>query len=404
MSGIVISTTLFTVYFPSKREYKSHDSIIILNDQDFTNYRFPGSGEMNDPYIIEGLYINSSLEAIRIEGTTKYFVIRNCKLESNERAVYINSAAQGTVCIRDNIFVEGSISVTSSNKAVIENNMMIEGSSHGIRLEGSVLSVIRNNTIYNNEFAVFLVDANYIIIEENYIYSDQIIGHDVGVYDFGNIGIFSQGTNNIIRNNTILRQNLGLYQYGGNSSVTNNLIRECLEGIYARYIGTSNITNNMIINNTAIGIHVFRTGYANINHNYFEGNNISLQISESYFNDIQNNTFFLNLIGLEIKVDCPAAISYINSYNNTVRFNLFQNNTFYGVKNGWLCKYSKIYLNSFYFNNLSGTSQAYDEGSYSEWSNIYASGNFWSEWSLGDYVIDGNSNSTDSFPLLNPPV
>ncbi|MHA1516200.1 MAG: hypothetical protein ACTSPF_11755, partial [Candidatus Heimdallarchaeaceae archaeon] len=141
-----------------------------------------------------------------------------------------------------------------------------------------------------------------------------------------------------------------------------------------------------------------------INHNYFEGNNISLQISESYFNIIQNNTFFLNLIGLEIKVYCPACISYINSYNNTVRFNLFQNNTFYGVKNGWLCKYSKIYLNSFYFNNLSGTSQAYDEGKYSEWSDLYSSGNFWSNWSFGDYIIDGNSNSTDSFPLSTPPV
>lgn len=405
VSGIVTSTILFTVYFPSKREYKKHDPIIILNDQDFENYRFSGSGEENDPYIIEGLDINSSIEeAIRIQGTTRYFEIKNCKLESNETAVYINSAAQGTVHIRDNVIVKGSISVTGSDKAIIENNVMFEGSWYVIGLVDSVLSLIRNNTILNNNIGVFLVDTSYIIIEENYIYSEQVIGHDVGVYDLGNIGIFSQGTNIKIRNNTILRQNLGLYQYGGYSSITNNLIRDCLEGIHVRYMGASNITNNIIINNTAIGIHVFRTGYATINHNYFEGNNISLQISESYFNIIQNNTFFFNTIGLEIKVYCPACLGYINSYNNTVKFNLFQNNTLYGVKNSWLSKYSKIYLNSFYFNNLSGTSQAYDEGKYSEWSDLFFSGNFYNDWTSGDYIIDGNSNSTDSYPLSVPPV
>lgn len=404
VSGIVTSTILFTVYFPSKREYKKHDPIIILNDQDFENYRFSGSGEENDPYIIEGLNINSSLEAIRIQGTTRYFEIKNCKLESNETAVYINSAAQGTVHIRDNVIVKGSISVTGSDEAIIENNVMFEGSWYVIGLVASVLSLIRNNTILNNNIGVFLVDTSYVIIEENHIYSNQVIEQNLGFFNFGNVGIVSQGAYNTIRNNTILRQDLGLYQKGSCSLITNNSIRECSEGIFAWYMNSSNITENRIINNSAIGIHIFRTGYSKIKHNYFEGNNISLQVSETHFIDISNNSFFFNTIGLEIRVEFPGTISYLESYNNTVRFNLFQNNTLYGVKNCWLSKYSKIYLNSFYFNNLSGTSQAYDEGKYGEWSDLYSSGNFWSDWSLGDYIIDGNSNSTDSYPLSIPPV
>jgi len=69
-----------------------------------------------------------------------------------------------------------------------------------------------------------------------------------------------------------------------------------------------------------------------------------------------------------------------------------------------LCEFSKIYLNSFFFNNQAGTSQAYDEGDYSEWSNDNSEGNFWSEWLSGDYYIDGSSNSTDQFPLDYPTV
>jgi len=396
MSGIVISTILFTVYFPSKREYKSHDSIIILNDQDFTNYRFPGSGEMNDPYIIEGLYINSSLDAIRIEGTTKYFVIRNCKLEAEREGIYIIFVAQKTVKIENNIFVSNGVLISDSHYVELQDNLFTERAESGIRLSNTNHAIVRNNTIFNGGTFGIQVIGYYCLIEDNQIYSDNIIEI--------NAGISYQGTGTIIRNNTIEKQYWGLYLPSGNSNlITENHIEGCREGILAQSINLSNITNNFLFNNTLNGIR-FHGGASNdIYLNHFEKNNIGIEICQSFFNVIANNTLLLNNIGLEI-MDFPGTISYIPSSNNTVKYNLFVNNTLYGVKNSILSQYSKIYLNSFYFNNFLGTSQAYDNGVYSEWHYFSTLGNFWNEWISGDYIIDGNSNSTDSFPLLNPPV
>ncbi len=395
---------LFTVYFPSKREYKNHDPIIILNDQDFENYRFSGSGDKNDPYIIEGLYINADLDAIRIQWTSKFFEIRNCKLESNERAVHIDSAASGAASIKDNIIDKGSISILLSHNTTIENNLMREGGFYSIKIENSIQTLIRNNTILNKEIGIFLAVADYITIEENFIYSEHIIEQNIGFFDYGNVGILSQGAHNTINNNTILNQDLGLYQKGNCALISNNNISNCSYGIFGWYMNVSTINNNRIFNNTEIGIHIQETNFANVLHNHCEENNISLQISASQFNEISNNTFLSNFIGLEIKVTGLGTMSYRKTLNNTVRFNFFAINSFYGLKNGWLCEFSKIYLNSFFFNNQAGTSQAYDEGDYSEWSNDNSEGNFWSEWLSGDYYIDGSSNSTDQFPLDYPPV
>ncbi len=404
IAGVVISSVMLTVYLPSKGKYNSHKPITILDDEDFADYRFPGSGDETDPYLIEGLEIISNLYAIRIEGTTKFFEIDNCKFVTDDVSVYINSVAAGTAIIRSNIFVNGSIFVVQSNTVLIENNELENGGLYAIRIEDSSSTVIKNNTICNNEFGIFLVDASYSTLEDNYIYSNEIIQEESGFLDYGNVGILSQGTFNKIRNNTIILQDLGLFQQGGSSSITYNIISNCSEGIFVRSMNVSNITSNCITNNTEIGLHIFRTGYTTVNNNHLESNNISLQISESYFNDIRNNTFLSNFIGLEIHPGFPGTISYIPTSNNTVRLNLFAINSYYGVKNSWVCNYSKIFLNSFYFNNLLGTSQAYDEGNFSEWSSSSSEGNFWSEWLSGDYYIDGPSNSTDQFPLEFPPV
>ena len=378
------------------KEYTSHEPIIIKNDQDFIDYDFPGLGNETDPFIIEGYYINSSLDAIFITQTTKYFVIRNCKLEAEREGIYITFVAQKTVKIENNIFVSNGILISDSYYVELQNNLFTESAESGIHLINSNHAIIRNNTIFNGGTFGIQVIGYYCLIEDNKIYSDNIIEI--------NAGISYQGTGTIIRNNTIEKQYWGLYLPTGNSNlITENHIEGCREGILAQSLHLSNITNNFLLNNTLNGIR-FHGGASNdIYLNHFEKNNIGIEICQSFFNVIANNTLLLNNIGLEIK-DFPGTISYIPSKNNTVKYNLFVNNTLYGVKNSILSQYSKIYLNSFYFNNALGTSQAYDNGVYSEWHYFSTWGNFWNEWSLGDYMIDGNSNSTDSYPLSFPPV
>ena len=69
---------------PSQHEeYHTHHSINIISDNNFTDYRFPGSGTSEDPYIIEGYRIeNENKYGIQINSTTKYFIIRNCHVNA----------------------------------------------------------------------------------------------------------------------------------------------------------------------------------------------------------------------------------------------------------------------------------------------------------------------------------
>jgi len=399
---LVISTMIFGVVWiivgPELHplNYTPYDPIIIRNDQDFLNYKFSGAGNETDPYIIEDYYINSSNHAILVTETTKYFVIRNCKLEAEKHGIYITSVAQKTVKIENNILVASDIIIVNSHFVEIQDNLFTEVVSNGIDLSNSNHAVIRNNTIFNGgTFGIKVVDGNYCLIENNYIYSNNVIEI--------NAGISFHGTGTTIRNNTIEKQYWGLYLTGGNSNlITENHIEDCREGILAQSLHLSNFTNNFLLNNTLNGMRFHECGSNNIYLNHFEINNLGIEIFQSFFNAIANNTFLLNNIGLEI-VDALGAISYIPSSNNTVKYNLFVNNTLYGVRISLLCEYSKIYLNSFYFNNVFGTSQAYDNGYYSVWD-FCDLGNYWNTWISGDYTIDGNSNSTDTYPLSVPPV
>ncbi len=377
-------------------KYTPHEPIIIKNDQNFTDYCFPGNGTEVDPFLIEGYHINSSVDAIQITQTTKHFVIRNCKLEAERRGIYITFVAQKTVKIENNI-VASYILIGNSHFVEIQDNSLIKGESSGMGLIGSDHSIIRNNSILGEGFFAMSVYGDYCLIENNSVYSSKII--------YLNVGIAFQGTGTIIRNNTIENQYWGLYLTGGNSNlITNNSIKGCLEGVYAQTIFLTNITNNFLFNNTLKGIHFSKCGSNDIYFNHFEKNNLSVEIYESYFNDIANNTFLLNYIGVEIRVGFPGTISYVPSSNNTVKYNLFAHNTLYGVKNSIYSRYSKIYLNSFYSNNIFGTSQAYDNGFFGEWYYFGTLGNYWDDWTVGEYVIDGNSNSTDAYPLSEPPV
>ena len=67
--------------------YTPHDPISIEGDVDFAaqaqSEGWPGDGSEVDPYIIEGYEINStSWDAIEIDSTNVYFVIRDVKIGS----------------------------------------------------------------------------------------------------------------------------------------------------------------------------------------------------------------------------------------------------------------------------------------------------------------------------------
>ena len=64
--------------------YITSDSIEITSNSDFLNQGWPGTGTLEDPYVIENLQIISDRICISISGTTDHFIIKNCSLNSED--------------------------------------------------------------------------------------------------------------------------------------------------------------------------------------------------------------------------------------------------------------------------------------------------------------------------------
>ena len=63
-----------------------------------------------------------------------------------------------------------------------------------------------------------------------------------------------------------------------------------------------------------------------------------------------------------------------------------------------------VHHNSFRNNNLGGSSQALDSGFDNTWYDYQTfEGNFWNDWVVGSYSIDGTANAVDPYPLIVDP-
>lgn len=83
-------------------DYEAHDPILITSDADFVNQSWPGSGTLEDPYVIEGLSISVSHDqgyCIEIKNVQSHFVVRNCFLygTSYTSAIVLRDTMNGLI-------------------------------------------------------------------------------------------------------------------------------------------------------------------------------------------------------------------------------------------------------------------------------------------------------------------
>ena len=64
----------------SHLSYTNHDPIEISNGSDFALQGWPGVGTPSDPYVIEDLRIDSTINCISISDSEVHFIIRNCTI------------------------------------------------------------------------------------------------------------------------------------------------------------------------------------------------------------------------------------------------------------------------------------------------------------------------------------
>ena len=206
--------------------------IEINSDYDLQDYSTSGFGSKEFPFVIEGYNISSgssaSFFAISIRDTSKYFIIRNCYLNtyeeySNDFGIRILDTAEGTATISNNIIIgtDDAIYISDSPSCNISNNFC-EDNNQALMLKHSPNSIIFNNTIVNNYEGIEIDRSKNVIIANNTCSKNTINGIETymeteGCLFFGNIlqanerygiDIHSYSSKNTIYGNTFINNNI----------------------------------------------------------------------------------------------------------------------------------------------------------------------------------------------------
>ena len=247
-------------------EYGLHMPIIISSDADFLS--FPGSGTIQDPFLIEGFKITSSEPfGIHISSTTKHILIRNCFINVSQIGILIEDKFEGTVRIENNI-ITGSENLNGhgvvaylAKEVVLEENIVSSHASSGLVMAGVDVSYIHNNVFSSNgDTGMEVVYVNNLRIYENE-YNDNV-----------KRGMYVGGCDNVI-------------------IMKNDCSRNEREGIYIEECEDCFILNNTIENNGLSGMKMDGARRCLLSYNLFRENQArGLYLDE----DCDNNRIFLN--------------------------------------------------------------------------------------------------------------
>ena len=435
-----------------------HDAIYIENDNNFTDYGFPGSGLSNDPYRIENYcIITSDAVGIDISAVSVYFIIQNCYIQSNVIGIEIRYCDED-IGIITNINSNG-ISITYTDSVDVSDNLFYSGGQAFINIDHSSNSIVYNNTLapvseYSSSIGIRAIDSDSITISNNNItrirngiYVDHCpsslifnnLLSDLSNYSYGN-GIHIYSSDGTVIDNNICTEcdDFGIYVYSfGSVTVQRNTLSLNEYGIHIKTSIASLVKENKCSQNQ-IGIYLESSDSTTIEKNSLTLNTMGIVTQSSdYITVIDNNCYLNQQIGLLIEYATSSLISRNNcssnsihgvalnsvsvsniTYNNIscnsdfgisfdstsnckIKYNLFKDNDNYAIHLNTLSSANIISHNSFIDNNLEGTSQCYDSGSVNLWYDLEKEeGNFWSN--LGDnktYTIDGTSGSIDKYPL-----
>ncbi len=292
--------------------------IFIKGDDEFTsaNGVIDGSGTKDDPYVIDlaGWTIDASLSdtskepyvkfGIAISETSKYFVIKNCRVNDSD---YAAKQSYGV-----------GISLYSAENGRIEN-CTITGIHTGILPDGAYNITIADSTVENCEEGI-----------------------STGTYSSDSI---------IVSNNTIMENGVGIsFHYLQNSNAVNNTIGNNGVGVRMTNAAGSEISGNILQENKD-GIDVspgnWEGGKDNnvISYNIVSGtadndknsNNVGISVDGSY-DTVTYNTVNGNDWGISI-----------DGNNNTVSYNTANNNQKTGI---WISGVNHVVShNTFVSNN-----------------------------------------------------
>ncbi len=337
------------------------EDIDICNMETMEKYASRGSGTNGDPYIIENLIFESdfTIELYWSEDPIA-FIIQNCEFNSVLlKLISINNDYGGfspfskEVSILNNIFHNGSLFISASLIHSVQNNTFY-GNSDGSEIVDSYVENFIDNSFESNKFKI-RVGSN--LNESPLIF-------------------------NVFENNTINGVEIGFFENMFNVSISNTYSL-----LFVYNSGLVNV-ENQIISNSSIGITIAYCENLTITNSSISNCETAIYIRNSEHITVQNCTLINNIVGIEHEY---------NSVFITVKFNQIINSTSYAIiSDSFFCT---VTFNNFIDNAIGEFSQAYDIGLNNDWEY-----NYWSDWTSGDYLIDGYGPvfEKDRHPLTTP--
>ncbi|MFX0118662.1 MAG: nitrous oxide reductase family maturation protein NosD [Candidatus Hodarchaeota archaeon] len=247
----------------------------------------------------------------------------------------------------------------------IYNCLLNGGQAYGILFSTVFNGHISNIMVKNSKLGISLIHSGNNSLSGNTIVNNS--GRGISLYASINVEI----SKNTVTNNG----EIGIQIHLSNTiTLLNNKVSyNNQKGIYLWYAADCILTGNTISNNNMEGIDIFYSG-----NNIFTGN------------VIENNT------DRGVLIQSSLNVFFGNKITNNLDFGILitrDNNT--------------IQKNNFYWNNLGGESQVYDEAM----NNNFAY-NYWNDWIGPDtnsdgfvdynYPISGRTDNHDPFPVTIP--
>ncbi len=283
----------------------------IQSDVDFITLGYAGNGTESSPYLIEDYYIEASFDiaGIRVQNTTKHFIIRNCTIIGIEdlwEGITIVSAAVNTTVIED---------------CTVINTIW----GYGITVQYSYNSTVRNCSLYHSGAAIVVYDSANTLIENNYVKDCGIriqISNGLqllnNIVENGGISFSYASTINYstieIESNTVNGKILGFFVFEDNLLIESDYGQLILVGcsnIHIKDIEIANVSyaisflncteilvENCILRYNGYGISLKETKDTIITSSTFEHNTFGIYMRSCFGFTVKNNICNYNRAGI----------------------------------------------------------------------------------------------------------
>lgn len=255
--------------------------------------------ESNYNTILNNYYINNK-KGIYLDTSSENHISRNLIINNNDYCIFLwasknNIISENTITDSDN---SGIVSEGSSDN-YISNNNISNNDGHGIMLFIGHRNKIISNYLENNRYAVRLYMSDSTLIKWNTIKNNEYYGihfdetpiikskilGDITNKEYIQRFLHISNNEHIISENNISNNLYGIYlNYNCESIISNNTISNNSIGIFLKdYSNINTISKNSILNNNEYGIYLIGSSLNSIVFNNFIKNN-----KDAYFENCEN--------------------------------------------------------------------------------------------------------------------